>query len=736
MAINEKEIYDYILENIIQIENDLKSNSNDEQVNSAKKSAVKIIEEFRKNRLEKLIYELKNNQEWNDFTIAFYGETNAGKSTIIEALRIYFQEETKLELQEKFNSILGKYKSINQKIDEFKSQIEILDKDKNNQKYLFEQEENILNFDIEQKNLEELNRKNQSIFYKLFSFMNFSKLQKEIIKLNSELKSKKLEFEKKIFIIDKNIENKKRCLIPIENEFKDISNNLLKCKDGEIIGDGQSDFTKNLSSYKFLKDGQKFNILDIPGIEGNEKIVTDEIEKAVKKAHAVFYITSSSTPPQKGDSNKKGTLEKIKEHLGSQVEIYTIFNKRVTNTMHIRGVLVNEGEIESLRILDEKMKEILGNNYIGNKYLSARVAFLSLATCLIPDNKDNRDKNKFIEKFSEDELLQKSLFQSFCDFLTNSLVQNTKQKIKKSNFNKANNLLKEFILVLSDILEKNLIPLEINIKKDTEDVNNNLDKSFRKLKNDVETSFRKDLRNFENDSMQKIYNYIDSNVSNDDFKKKFEEIIKENIEIFGNNISVSLNIEITKFQNKIIEILDNFKRRVNDSIQDYNTFKISFGDKEFEPDIDIKSGINKWGLGGSLAGGIGTIYAAFTAGNIWNPAGWTAATIGAIFLLLLSATTVVIGVYKSVKEAFSDNYKKSNQKKAVDDNLESIMDKIEEKFSEKTEELFSEISRNINVIKEDLEVVLNHTQNFKLQINETKGKLESKSKEIKFEGEK
>ena len=198
MAINEKEIYDYILENIIQIENDLKSNSNDEQVNSAKKSAVKIIEEFRKNRLEKLIYELKNNQEWNDFTIAFYGETNAGKSTIIEALRIYFQEETKLELQEKFNSILGKYKSINQKIDEFKSQIEILDKDKNNQKYLFEQEENILNFDIEQKNLEELNRKNQSIFYKLFSFMNFSKLQKEIIKLNSELKSKKLEFEKKI----------------------------------------------------------------------------------------------------------------------------------------------------------------------------------------------------------------------------------------------------------------------------------------------------------------------------------------------------------------------------------------------------------------------------------------------------------------------------------------------------------------------------------------------------------
>ena len=36
---------------------------------------------------------LEENSEWDKFTIAFFGETNAGKSTIIESLRIIFQEK-------------------------------------------------------------------------------------------------------------------------------------------------------------------------------------------------------------------------------------------------------------------------------------------------------------------------------------------------------------------------------------------------------------------------------------------------------------------------------------------------------------------------------------------------------------------------------------------------------------------------------------------------------------------
>lgn len=41
---------------------------------------------------------LETNAEWEKFTMAFFGETNAGKSTIIESLRILFNEQSRREL--------------------------------------------------------------------------------------------------------------------------------------------------------------------------------------------------------------------------------------------------------------------------------------------------------------------------------------------------------------------------------------------------------------------------------------------------------------------------------------------------------------------------------------------------------------------------------------------------------------------------------------------------------------
>lgn len=43
---------------------------------------------------QKLAY-LQEHAEWDKFTLAFFGETNAGKSTIIESLRIVFDETSR-----------------------------------------------------------------------------------------------------------------------------------------------------------------------------------------------------------------------------------------------------------------------------------------------------------------------------------------------------------------------------------------------------------------------------------------------------------------------------------------------------------------------------------------------------------------------------------------------------------------------------------------------------------------
>lgn len=51
---------------------------------------------------------LKEHAEWDKFTLAFFGETNAGKSTLIETLRILFNEESRQQLLQKNQQDLEK----------------------------------------------------------------------------------------------------------------------------------------------------------------------------------------------------------------------------------------------------------------------------------------------------------------------------------------------------------------------------------------------------------------------------------------------------------------------------------------------------------------------------------------------------------------------------------------------------------------------------------------------------
>ncbi|GHR21760.1 GTPase [Helicobacter pylori] len=71
------------------------------------------LEEFKKLESESLkeLESLKNNEEWEKFTIAFYGETGAGKSTLIECLRLFFKEPGKMDQQERFKRLYANMKN-------------------------------------------------------------------------------------------------------------------------------------------------------------------------------------------------------------------------------------------------------------------------------------------------------------------------------------------------------------------------------------------------------------------------------------------------------------------------------------------------------------------------------------------------------------------------------------------------------------------------------------------------
>jgi hypothetical protein len=54
---------------------------------------------------------LHQQAEWDRFTIAFFGETNAGKSTVLEALRILFSEEGRQSTLEANERDLARYEA-------------------------------------------------------------------------------------------------------------------------------------------------------------------------------------------------------------------------------------------------------------------------------------------------------------------------------------------------------------------------------------------------------------------------------------------------------------------------------------------------------------------------------------------------------------------------------------------------------------------------------------------------
>ena len=85
----------------------------DEAIDSCSNSKNMTEEEiaFSKNLIDQLeglnksfkdeIADLSKNAEWEKFCIAFLGETNAGKSTLIESMRILYNEKTRAEEIEK-----------------------------------------------------------------------------------------------------------------------------------------------------------------------------------------------------------------------------------------------------------------------------------------------------------------------------------------------------------------------------------------------------------------------------------------------------------------------------------------------------------------------------------------------------------------------------------------------------------------------------------------------------------
>ena len=668
--------------------------------------------------IQKELNELKKISEWKKFTIAFYGETNAGKSTLIEAIHIFLKEKSKVESQKKFKELAEKsglteeaFCKVRQIIMSKEKAIEEVQEilSKLDQKYA----ESIMRAEVEVRHLSELLekiRKNQKWWQRFISLFILIKEKEELVTARQLLSEIKAEKQKK----SEDFKSRLKTLLQEKKDAEAENTRLIKeteslkeFADGQIIGDGRSYFTRDNTSFDFNYNNHEFALIDVPGIEGDESVVRTAIEEAVKKAHAIFYVTRTARPPQthegeKGD--KKGTLEKMKEHLGAQTEVWTIYNHAVNNPRSLKQPLIGQGEKDGLRALDEKLKQELAEKYCQSLIVSARPAYLGLTECVIPGSKEANEQRKFLERFgTRDKILELSGLPNFVEKLSSEIIVDYRNKIKRSNLNKACQTLDSSICDLKVLSQK----FKEDRKKVRDEVLNSQTRIMVLMEQftGILDSLRgKILQAFQNEIRASLYNEIDKDISNDAFKCNLKNEMELQAQKLENILRNSIELEANKFGEELLNIVKRTSLHLNNIVNERSN---SFNLKNFNLDIKIDNGLNLIGL---VSSGVSVVTGIVLLAT--NPVGWTVAFVGGV----LAVVGALIGVTKSVIGFFSSDYRKSQQRKETDNairkaanqignEMEKILNGIKNAMNEEVEKVLMELQAPLKQYKSVIEVL-------------------------------
>lgn len=703
------DIYRQVNDELARITLSLNSQSTDPALNLAQQDARELLNE-QQATLTAQLKELQENAEWKTFTIAVYGETGAGKSTLIETLRILLQEPTKVAHQQAFRELQNKYELSEANLQRMQQAIEQADVQlaglaqqlNTTTEYHGRLHSDALDSISGLRALIAERKETASLWQKLIRLFKPMPEEAQLVLAEQQLPLVAAARDSAIEPLHaqhSEAERGKQALAQqLAQQTQESESHLVKLHtlgDGEIIGDGRADFTRKTQRYDLELNGQPFALLDVPGIEGNEGLVVSQIEKAVQTAHAVLYVTNQAAPPQTGDAQRKGTLEKIKEHLGAQTEVWTIFNKKITNPKHslTDRPLISEDEAVSLEGLNEKMRGQLGDHYREVFALSALPAFLASTDHFAPTSQNATRRTKILADFNAEELLEKTRLRAFLYLLNGKLLEGSEAKITRANFHKAKDALDQTVTALNELKGKFSQLLE-NLRLDGHSAQVQLKGSFKSLKKRLESAGETEIDQFVSDVRNAMYKRIDAVISNDEFKQAFSDIIDAQQKQLSDRLPGAIAKEVERFQKEAEDILARFEAQARELTGIYaklgNTKLNGKFDLKIKIDNGIKVGTLLFGLAGSIAAAI------FTGG-------------AGLLALAPALAGLVISSYKAVRSAFSPDYKKSQQREAVDSNLREATGQLRTLLHNGLKTALADMEKKISVLEQALEAPITQT---------------------------
>ena len=395
--------------------------------------------------------------------------------------------------------------------------------------------------------------------------------------------------------------------------------------DGQIVGDGRSDFTQTYEEYNLEIDGMPLTLIDVPGIEGNEKLYTDGIVKALRRAHIVFYVHGHNIKPN------VATAEKIKKYLGDWVSVYSIYNVRGSASDYDeedeRVDLYTEMVKEREELIVSTFKEVLGEVYKGNVTLQALLA-MCFCEDFSPERKDLIRKQENIRSIWKTGTppMEFSRFSLLKDLIL-SKSQNYLEEIVKANEQKMRSMARRAETHLQEIVKAQQDKTE-SFKKSLIRFRRDVIKSFSSTTSVISSRMRAEIDKRMYHLTEVIDKIIDDKEKDKDVRA--QKAVKNEMKLLQNNLdriplseieSLRATIEKEKLRldaeyTKYITILG-----VNERIQCNITLNKAFKslDISFSNCFDFATAvIGGAALGSMTAPGVGTVIGAVVFSVSWG----------------------------------------------------------------------------------------------------------------------
>lgn len=592
--------------------------SGEDELDKAQRASMEVLSTHQE-ALREEVRELEASAEWDVFTVAFYGETNAGKSTLIEATRVLLEEPTKLESRRKFRELQAMFGLSGPGMVEAQASLVELARAR----------------DAARQHLEDLRAEQAAMpWWKRLLGLFAARAARTEVQGNLEALSTRHD------------EAERRCRTQEEQLVS-----LRQFADGQIIGDGRSDYTKHVQAYSVQLAGQPIALLDVPGIQGKEESVQTEITSALRKAHGVFFVVNQPAPPQ------VGTLETVRQHLGAQVEVGVIFNKKIQNPKPLSANgLINAGEREALAELDKVMAGCLGDGYRGSITLSAGPAFLAVGDCLEPGSEQAREREKFLSAMGGDAILEKSRMREFLQLVGTDLVRDCRKKIVASNLRKVQAALEDSIANASAQRDR-LSALAVTMQRFAAEADTQARSSTKALRRRLRLRGESLIDTFSKNVVEELYGQIDKGIDSDDLKRKLENTIDKHRLELEDALPGSFQKEFARFTSEITDILERAREKMDDVLD----HQLDFASRRGAFDLRMDDGLRPASL---LGAAIGCVMLFVTQ------AGWV--------MLAISVVGLALSAYKGIRSRFDNDFKKGQQRAVVDRNARSVVREIRE----------------------------------------------------------